>query len=66
LIGATFVMFLVQLYRSKHSGPKAGKNPAKGGNSMKDMMTNNMGKSNVQIFGVDKKIKTRFKHVAGM
>ena len=26
----------------------------------------NMGKSNVQIFGVDKKIKTRFKHVAGM
>lgn len=33
---------------------------------MKDMMTNNMGKSNVQIYGVDKKIKTRFKHVAGM
>ena len=25
-----------------------------------------MGKSNVQVFGVDKKIKTRFKHVAGM
>ena len=25
-----------------------------------------MGKSNVQIYGVDKKIKTRFKHVAGM
>jgi ATP-dependent Zn protease len=26
----------------------------------------NMGKSNVQVYGVDKKIKTRFKHVAGM
>ena len=25
-----------------------------------------MGKSNVQIYGTDKKIKTRFKHVAGM
>ena len=25
-----------------------------------------MGKSNVQVFGVDKKIKVRFKHVAGM
>ena len=25
-----------------------------------------MGKSNVQIYGVDKKIKVRFKHVAGM
>ena len=25
-----------------------------------------MGKSNVQVYGVDKKIKTRFKHVAGM
>ena len=31
---------------------------------MNDMM--GMGKSNVQVFGVDKKIKTRFKHVAGM
>ena len=26
----------------------------------------NMSKSNAQIFGVDKKIKTRFRHVAGM
>jgi ATP-dependent Zn protease len=25
-----------------------------------------MGKSNVTVYGVDKKIKTRFKHVAGM
>ena len=26
----------------------------------------NMGKSNAQVFGVDKKMRTRFKHVAGM
>jgi hypothetical protein len=25
-----------------------------------------MGKSNVTVYGVDKKIKTKFKHVAGM
>ena len=31
---------------------------------MGDMFS--MGKSNVQVYGTDKKIKTRFKHVAGM
>jgi len=31
---------------------------------MGDLM--NMSKSNAQVFGVDKKIRTRFKHVAGM
>lgn len=36
----------------------------KGGGGMGDIF--GMGKSNVQIFGVDKKIKTKFKHVAGM
>jgi len=72
IIGAGFVLLLVQLYRSKHSG---GKTPGSGGSSSKgsgmgggggigNMM--GMGKSNVQIYGVDKKIKTRFKHVAGM
>jgi len=25
-----------------------------------------MGKSNAQVFGVDKKMRTKFKHVAGM
>lgn len=34
------------------------------GGGMQDMF--GMGKSNVQVYGVDKKIKTRFKHVAGM
>ncbi len=54
------------------SGPKGGA-PGKGGEQggMKgggggfgDIF--GMGKSNVQIYGTDKKIKTRFKHVAGM
>ena len=36
----------------------------KGGGGLGDIF--GMGKSNVQIYGVDKKIKTRFKHVAGM
>ena len=61
----------MQLYRSMHG--KGGAGGAKGeaskgkggaGGGMNDMFS--MGKSNVQVFGVDKKIKTRFKHVAGM
>jgi AFG3 family protein len=71
LIGAAFVLMLVQLYRSMHGkgGSKgstggSAKGRGGGGGGMGDMMS--MGKSNVQIFGVDKKIKTRFKHVAGM
>ena len=70
LIGASFLLLLVQLYRSKHSGKgntgsqnsKSGGAGGRGG--FGDMM--GMGKSNVQIYGVDKKIKVRFKHVAGM
>lgn len=53
LIGASFVLMLVQLYRSKHSGGKTGgtgsggsKTPlGRGGGGMSDMM--GMGKSNV-------------------
>lgn len=36
----------------------------RGGGGLGDIF--NMGKSNVTVYGVDKKIKTRFKHVAGM
>jgi AFG3 family protein len=43
---------------------EAGKERGGGKGGMNDMFS--MGKSNVQVFGVDKKIKTRFKHVAGM
>ena len=72
LIGAAFLLILVQLYRSMHgkggssgsTGDKASKGGGGGRGGMNDMF--NMGKSNVVVFGVDKKIKTRFKHVAGM
>ena len=35
-----------------------------GGGGMNDLM--NMSKSGAQVYGVDKKIRTRFKHVAGL
>ena len=75
-IGASFLMLMVLLYRSMHggkggsSGSKSSKGSSGGssgggmGGGMGDLM--NMSKSNAQIFGVDKKIRTRFKHVAGM
>jgi AFG3 family protein len=77
MIGASFLMLMVLIYRAMHggkggsSGPKSTKGNSgsnsgggMGGGGMGDLM--NMSKSNAQIFGVDKKIKTRFKHVAGM
>lgn len=73
-------MFLMQIYRSMHgkggsggstgagkssgSSGSSGSGPFGGKGGMGDIF--GMGKSNVQIFGVDKKIKTKFKHVAGM
>lgn len=76
MVGGLFIALMLQIYRSMHgkggSGPKGGA-PGKGGEQggMKgggggfgDIF--GMGKSNVQIYGTDKKIKTRFKHVAGM
>jgi ATP-dependent Zn protease len=76
MIGASFLMLMVLIYRSMHggkggsSGSKSSKGSSSGnsgsgmGGGMGDLM--NMSKSNAQIFGVDKKIITRFKHVAGM
>ena len=50
-------------------GPNTGGGASKGGSGLGGGggmgMFNSMGKSNVQVYGVDKKIKTRFKHVAG-
>lgn len=78
MIGGLFLMFMIQIYRSMHgkggakgtgtgvdkgAGGTGGGGFGKGG-GFGDIF--NMGKSNVQIYGVDKKIKTRFKHVAGM
>lgn len=82
MIGGVFLALMLQIYRSMHgkggSGPKGtGKGVGKGseggsggpfggrgGGGFGDVF--GMGKSNVQIYGTDKKIKTRFKHVAGM
>lgn len=72
-IKASFIMLGILLYKSMHGrGGGSGANSAKkggsggfgGGGGMSDLM--NMSKSNAQVFGIDKKIKTRFKHVAGM
>ena len=81
MIGGLFLIFMIQIYRSMHGrGTGGAKGPGKssggglggsqkpggmgGGGGFGDIF--NMGKSNVQIYGVDKKIKTKFKHVAGM
>ena len=50
------------------TGPKDSSSGGGGGMFGKGGMGDifGMGKSNVQVYGVDKKIKTRFKHVAGM
>ena len=48
----------------KTGSSSSGKSEGKGFGGMGDMF--GMGKSNVDIYGVDKKIKTRFRHVAGM
>jgi len=72
-IGASFAMLMVLIYRSMHgktggAKPNSSKTESKGtgfgGGGMNDIMQ--IGKSNAQVFGVDKQIKTRFKHVAGM
>lgn len=68
-------VFLYQIYKgNKGSGSSSAKNVqnknsgqggmfgGKGG--MGDMF--NVGKSNATVYGVDKKIKTKFRHVAGM
>jgi AFG3 family protein len=48
----------------KDGGAGGGFGQGRGGGGLGDIF--GMGKSNVQIYGTDKKIKTRFKHVAGM
>jgi len=78
MIGGLYLALMLRIYRRMHGKGKgsggakgAGKDSGAGGFGGKsggggfgDMF--GMGKSNVQIYGVDKKIKTRFKHVAGM
>lgn len=73
---AGFLMVGILIYKSMHGkgGGAAGNAKKKGGSGgfggsgggggLSDMM--NMSKSNAQVFGLEKKLKTRFKHVAGM
>lgn len=72
VIGGLFVYLLVKIYQARHGRTGGGSSANKTNNSgssfgrggLNDMM--GMSKSNVQVFGIDKKIKVRFKHVAGM
>lgn len=74
LVGGAFVLMMIALYRRMHGkggdkgastkGTKGSGGGGFGGGGLSDVM--NMSKSNAQVFGVDKKIRTKFKHVAGM
>ena len=74
LVGGTFVLLLALMFRNIHGGKKGGtggkgSSGKKGGSvgfggGMNDLM--GMSKANAQVFGVEKKMRTRFKHVAGM
>ena len=66
--GVLFAIMSVLFPKSGNKGAAQKKTPGSGfgggGGGLNDVM--NMGKSNAQVFGVDKKMRTRFKHVAGM
>ena len=74
LIASMFGLFMFQILKGrKNSGSSGKKSSGKsgsnfmgggGGGGFGSMM--NVGKSNVQIYGLDKNVKTRFKHVAGL
>jgi AFG3 family protein len=67
-----FGTMLYMLYKSTHGRPTKGvkgkvdkgSSGPFGGGGMQEMM--GMNKANAQVFGVDKKMRTRFKHVAGL
>ena len=73
LIAGLFGLFMYQIWKGRN--PKGGAGGSKkasgskgsgfmGGGGLGSMM--NVGKSNVTVYGVDKKIKTKFRHVAGL
>ena len=72
LIGGMFVLLLLRLYRQTHGKGKGGSSKSAsnrgsgmgGMGGMSDLM--NMSKSGATVYGVEKKIRTRFKHVAGL
>jgi len=77
MIAGLVVMLFVQLMKGKKKPPikgGSGSQQAKkddkgglfnrGGGGLQDMF--NVGKSNATVYGTEKKMKTRFKHVAGL
>jgi len=74
LIAALFGLFMYQILKNRNnkSGTAGGKKTSHkstssnfmGGGGFGSMM--NVGKSNVTVYGIDKNVKTRFKHVAGL
>jgi AFG3 family protein len=75
LIFSLFGFFMYQILKGRNAKPpsgttkkgtsnKTGGSGFMGGGGFGSMM--NVGKSNVTIYGIDKEIKTRFKHVAGL
>jgi len=76
LIAALFGLFMWQILKGRNnkggsagnkksaSSNKSGGSGFMGGGGFGSMM--NVGKSNVTVYGVDKKIKTKFKNVAGL
>ena len=74
-IGSLFVLMLLRLYKQYHGKGGKGGGSSKSGSSgrggmggmgggLNDIM--GMSKSGATIYGVEKKIRTRFKHVAGL
>mmetsp|Transcript_1728 Transcript_1728/g.2407 ORF Transcript_1728/g.2407 Transcript_1728/m.2407 type:complete len:165 (+) Transcript_1728:941-1435(+) len=72
LICSLFVFMLIRLYKQSHGkgkGGSKGSSSSRGGGmggmgGMSELM--NISKSGATIYGVEKKIRTRFKHVAGL
>jgi len=64
-----FALLMIRLWRQSHGKGGSGKSSSSRGSGggmggMSDLM--NVGKSGATVYGVEKKIRTRFKHVAGL
>ena len=72
MIFSLFLFMLIRLYKQSHANRKGGSgrsSSSRGGGmggmgGMSDLM--NVSKSGATVYGVEKKIRTRFKHVAGL
>jgi len=72
MIFSLFLFMLIRLYKQSHANKKGGSgrsSSSRGGGmggmgGMSDLM--NVSKSGATVYGVEKKIRTRFKHVAGL